>query len=306
MKFLLLIILLSFQAFAYSAIPETKNVVLLTSVKHKKIDIEFKLERIFRNKLANFPFNLKVIHAAGIEKLRFELTNPQNDAVFWVSHGAFNKVNESTGITQKPLLLTYDYKNVAPLFAQINSNIQYLGVIGCNTRNIINYYRDTEENTNLSSFISKGKTIAQLGLKKALRKFKRAWRNARLKESQIIAEDFVTIQVTRTALDTDLPALIIENASGYLDIAPAQKANSSRVHEIRIPTNQLDLTQNLNLSFKTGLSPFVLEDAAAFGHIELNLKASSNSSWSLFSKPNGEPFGNNSRLFIFKGSLEDI
>lgn len=301
MKKLLLnlcIVFISCTTFASS----TKKIVLLTSVKHSKVDIENKLEQIFRKKLNSYPFDLKVIHSAGIEQLHRQLSSSDNDAVFWVSHGAFNKVQDSSGMTQKPLLLTDDYKNVAPLFSKINSKLQYLGVIGCNTQNIIKYYRDTSSNLNLRSFISKGKTVAQFGLKKAIRKFKTAWKNSKLKESSFVNQNGIKIKIRRTSYDKKLPALIIENSNGYISILPAQDKFSQSVVEVLIPFEDELLKQNLNLSFKTGFSPFTKEDPDSFGNIEIS-NTSTNFSWKLFSKPNGEAFGINSRLYIYTGRL---
>jgi hypothetical protein len=303
MKIWILALIASFQLFAFE-IPTTRNVVLLTSLKHDRINIEYKLERIFRHKLRKYPFELKVIHSAGITELRNELTNPSNDAVFWVSHGAFNKSRDSVGMTQKPMLLTHDYKNIAPLFGDVDVGIQYLGIIGCNTKNIINYYHDNSENDNLMSYISKGKTIAQFGLRRALRRFKRAWRRAYLKESNKEQQDSVSIQITRTANDHELPALIIENSLGFIDVLPRQAAGTEMTYNLNFPISSESLVQDFNVLVKTGISPFVTEKSEDFGNIEITYN--DERKWKLFAKPSGEAFGNNSRLYIYNGVLEDF
>jgi hypothetical protein len=274
--------------------------VLLTSLKKSESHVANNLASIFKKKLRRHPFILKIIHNADKEILHKELISNQNIAVFWVSHGAFNsRRGGSDGIGLVPLILDFQKENVASLFSMINPQIKFLGVIGCNTEQILGYYKNEEKSeTNLISYVSKRKSVATFAFKKALRKFTRAWRKRKLQESPLIVQSGISIKITRSAThsEKDLPALIIENDGKFLGVLPSLISGEESSYDILlpIPENFQYTKSKFHIKLKTGVSSMIKEKSNIFGAIKIE------NEWSLFTKPDGTPFGNQSRLFLFQ------
>lgn len=86
------------------------------------------LERKFRR---NFPEdNIKVVHHARQEDLYAELNDPQNTALFWLSHSSSHTSNPVVG----NLIVDSARANVLPVFQKIHPNMRWVGIIGCKAR----------------------------------------------------------------------------------------------------------------------------------------------------------------------------
>jgi hypothetical protein len=74
-------------------------------------------------------------------------------------------------------------------------------------------------------------------------------------------------------------------------------ANSVQEFEIKIPRKGPFTKPDLKIIFENGQNPHDATDTIG----ELKLEYQGESLWKLFSKPTGEPFGTNERIFIFMG-----
>ena len=156
----------------------TPNVVLISSLETPDIwyrsnswEVEDSLEKIFNSAFEKTDYNIVVIEKATPSDLRRELLNPDNMAVFWVSHaGLENNIN--SGIVNNGTVIDYYANDVVNLFKEIHPNMRFLGLIGCKAKNTINRFYseghyDDNENLKIHSF---EKIVgARSGLKKSIK-----------------------------------------------------------------------------------------------------------------------------------------
>lgn len=308
-KFVLLLIFISLSTLASSEL-SPKKLVLLTSLKHERIPIEYNLAVIFKNKFRHwkFPVEIEIIHEADQEILHRELMDGTNDGVFWVSHGSFTKMkknNDTGGLSVKPWIFDYRKDNVAEIFSLVHPNIQYLAIVGCNTKSILDYYSYGENsnlNQNLHSFVAKRKVAAQISLKKSIRKFKRLWKKNLLKKSPMPkAKESYVIDIERfiptNAPEDKIRPLRVMNGNKLLGVVPKAKPGNYGKIIVGIPKISPFAKHQLRLEFSTGESIYTDETDIHFGDIDVS--SNDEFSWDVFAKPNGQPFGVNSRIFNF-------
>lgn len=307
MKLFLSLIFISFVAFSGQSF-SVKKIVLLNSVVHDKIKIEKKIERIFRKKFSSnkYPVEIKVIHKADQEDLHRELNNASNSAVFWISHGAFAKIKtkgeQALGV--RPMIFDYRGDNVADIFSKINPNIEYVAIIGCNSKGILDYYNNQGFSKNLKTYVADRKVIATFGLRKSIRKFKKHWRNGELKKGNKkgIAKGYF-VSVTRS-LDIETPresirSLKVINNKRVIALLPKIEPGSSSTQKIFIPKNTNNTKNKFQLEFSTSQGLGTSRSNVYIG--DIYLESEGVNLWKLFAKSNGDYFGFNSKLFLFKG-----
>jgi len=310
MKIALAIFLIFTSLCSFGA--ERKLITLLTSVTHKKIDIEHKLERIFRNKFKNYPFDLRVVHKADQEILSRELSNSSNDAVFWVSHGAFispKNLNQSAGVAPVSMILDYNRDNVAPVFQKLHPNLEFLGIIGCNSKQILETYKEdnvwqSSEDTPPVEYISKTKSIAQYALKKAIRKFKKAYKYRNLPKDNVKASYIgYPITITRTLppdIDSsEIRSLRVMNNGKFLGIMEKIEPGQTMSKTFYIPIIDKYSQGSFKIEVNTGESVYKEKEKIHFGDL---IVENGSSVWTLFAKPTGEAFGINKRMFLYRGN----
>lgn len=304
--------LISFILFSNSLFADDKKtIVLLTSLTHKKINIEAKLEKIFKRKLKNYPFDLKVIHRADQQILSRELTQKENDAVFWVSHGAFigpKRMKQSAGVSPVSMILDYNRDNVAPVFQKVHPAIQFLGIIGCNSKQILETYKTeslwkTEHTHAPLEYISKVKSIATLALKRSIRKFTKAWKYKRLKKSDAkFKYGNYPITIKRTipvgTPKGEIRSLRVMNNGHFLGIIDKTNAGETIQKTFYLSKKSYRTNSSFQIELNTGESVYKEKSQIHFGKIKLTHKGIEK--WKVFAKKTGEAFGVNKRIFLFK------
>lgn len=287
-----------FLAFLVSHFALAQNIVVLTSLSADEFKTTFRLNKIAKKKLSHFnDLNLIIKNNVDQETLYHYLNSPLTTAVFWISHGAYIKeASNSRTMGAKPMLLDFKKDNIAEIFKLIHPNISYIGVIGCNSSQILNEEQSLSDER--MSYLPKRKVIATLGFKRAIRKFKKNYYQIAKPpiRSPIINEGF-KIKISRITKN-DAKSLKILNGDKLLGLLPKSKAHTLQAVEVYIKEKK-----NLKIVLSSGQSAFDSEDN--FGKITLSHNGNS-SLWKLFAKPNGEAFGVNERIFLFKGDSQDI
>jgi hypothetical protein len=274
-----------------------RNIVLLSSLPENQVKIEKKVDSIMMKEFgSDETYDIVIKHRADQEDLFNSLNDSQTHAVFWLSHGGYTKVGNSKGVAATPMLLDFQKDNVAKTFQKIHPHVKFVGVIGCNSKQILG---DTiEARSDLDYYIPKRKVVAQLALKKAIRHFKRTevTRDNSLKE--IVEPETLTVKLTRNTGDGEkYKSLKVFLGGKLLTVLPKMDANSKKEFLIDVPKANYTNRAELKLIFESGQSPH--DEIDYFGKLQLNFNEQS--PWILFSKPTGEPFGTNERIFVYKG-----
>jgi hypothetical protein len=257
------------------------SLVLLTSFSEGDSRIEKKLERIFSRKLKEFSsvHQLVIKHKADQEDLHFFLSSAQTKAVLWVSHGSY--VEAEGAMRPTPMLLDHNKDNVAKVFGLVNPSVKFVGVIGCNSKQVLEGILPQ----GLKTYIPDRKVIAQFALRRALR---------RLADTDLSIGDLRaapkshTLTITRKVMK-DSKSLQVLIAGKLVGLVPKAKAGTTQSITIR-----LDQNPHQKVKLDSAQNPFEVMDQ--FGVIQLDDGAGSQ--WKLFSRPDGTPFGTNERIFL--------
>lgn len=295
----IILILLTFLSTSIFA----KNIVLLSSFENKDIKTEFKVDRITKKKLSlyeNYNHNLIIIHKASVKHLYKYLNDPETMALFWIGHGGFKSTRGSQAIRPTPILSDHQKLNVAKAFQSVHPNIKFISIIGCNSFQILEGVLNHRDD--LGYYIPTKKVLATLALRKSFRIFKRHFFSNRYEYiSDDIQKQGIPVTVTRT-VPNDSSALMIFAGKKLISLLPALKANESQSEIVYLPYKEGLKKYELKIVFATGQSAY--DNTDNFGEIKVNHQDLS--LWKLFSKANGEPFGVNERVFLFKNEIENL
>lgn len=287
---------------------EHLNIVLLTSVEHKRFDIPKRLERRFYkgvNKIKKLDTEVttKVIHGADQEDLYNALTDQKIDAVFWVSHASFISSNSSSSsMSPQSMILDINSDNVAPIFQVIHPNMKFIGIIGCNTQSILDEYLDEDQEDSISKdsnlrYISKRRSIAQFALSRALRKFKKAIKyNLLPTEKNKESTSGFDIEVKRTMQShiphNEIRSIRVLSQGRVVGLIPKILPGESEIIKLKIPYNK---DHNYKLELSTGQNIYTDSEKIHFGDLEV---FNEKNSWEVFAKRDGTPFGINTIVYI--------
>jgi len=278
-----------------------KNIVVLTSLPLSQIKVTGDLNQIIRKKLSTFSdYNLILKNQADQDDLYQALNDPDTLALFWLSHGAFKTIgNSSSPIKASSLLLDYNNDNVAEVFNKIHPNIQFIGIIGCNSAQILDEHISLRPS--LGSYIPTKKVIATFGMRKSIRKFKKHYKKTKYEfiDENILASGF-QIRITRENR-IDGKSLKVFSGKEFIGILPKVKAGFFQDKTFYIPKS-LNQKSKMKIIFKSGQSAFDGTDYLGFISIDHNSKEL----WKLFAKRDGTPFGTNERIFLFKTELSEL
>ncbi len=338
MKTLTILLLIILGAFA-DAKP---NVVLISSLDTPDIwfhsddwEIEKPLKKIINKGFKDTDYNIVVIEKATPTQLRNELLNPNNIALFWVSHAAGSS-NVASGVMSSSAVVDYYFNDVKVLFTEVHPNMKFLGLVGCNAQGTIEkFYEEGHyaNNPSLQIHSFDKKVDARTGLKKSIKesspklgflkqrayKFPTGSRRVRYRDLPIIIEeqDAITnfyetqvcnlqyrghkVSVTRELeKDADQAALLMnDKLMGYFEAA---KAGESQTIDVYIPNEFL--TSTAKLKFKIDSLKFFSKERVELGR--LSFESDFSGRWELFARRNGEPLGYTSNLYRYKGTINEL
>lgn len=319
----LLLALLFISSNIYAA-----RIVLLSSLDTPKIwyhskdwEIEESLEKIFDKRLKNTKAEIIKIEKASAIDLWTELHNPDNLAVFWLSH-AKDETSVATGIASEAAIVDYYGVDVKEVIQTIHPNIFYFGLIGCNAESIIKKNSEAgmySDNPNLKIHSFNKKIDARKGLRKSIdtmadhlgkleKKFLKSPKvilsNSTLdkfKNNQICEKKFPAHKITvqRKAETTDLPAVAIKVQDYIVEYLPAQKANTNSEFDIYLSK---DIKSINDLKITVDSNQFNTSTKIDLGEFEF-FSDSIEGNWKVFSKPDGSVIGTTKNLFKYKGSI---
>ncbi len=293
-----------------------KKVLLITSLADHQVKLQRKVERKF---IQNLPHRLEpvIVHQADQFILRQHLMSEEYLAIFWLSHGSFAKLSSrvsssAEGIKISPKILDFQKNNVAPIFSQIHPGTKYLAVIGCNTKQIINFYRESSNWSHSdvrNTYIPQSRVPATWTLKRAMKDFNYYFYNFKLYPHKPfpVKKFGYLVLVKRTipigAKTNDVRPVRVEVAGSLIGVLPKQKPGTTLSKYMFLPKQENFNRSQLNVRFSTGHDIEANLDPKAFGSMEIVSQDSDiNAKWEVFAKSDGTPFGIYSQNYLFKGS----
>jgi hypothetical protein len=279
-----------------------RQIVLLTSLPLKDHQEALKAERFFLRETKDFAheYVIKVQHQADQETLFYYLNHPETHALFWLSHGAFRPSRSNTGVRATPMLLDHQGDNVASVFRRIHPDVRFVGVIGCNTAQILDQHIQAREL--LDYFIPAKKVIGQISLKRAVRNFRYThFRKDNLTRIPEVPAPTLSVTVQRRS-GNDLPiykSLKVFVGTELVTVLPKMGPDQREKFELLIPHRPGLGRRDLKIVFDSGQNP--LDERDHIGELKLSFEGSY--PWRLFGRSDGRPFGTNERIFHFMGEL---
>ena len=291
----------------YSQLVSAKNIVFLSSLPKKDQKTTNKLKKLFFKKMYGISQyadgNQLIYHdMADAQILYHYLNDPDTMALFWVGHGGFKKMGKTTGSGIRPaaILLDYEKKNVAKVFQRVHPNIKFLGVIGCNSWQILENVISTRPD--LGYYIPSKKVIATWSFRKALKRFRQHfWSQSYKYLEQDSLETAIPITIERSVSQASVPLMIFAGKK-IIGVMPAVNVPSIQKQNFFIPYKEGLKKHDLKISISTGHG--VAVSSYNFGNIVIGHRGEK--LWKLFAKSDGTAFGVTERIFIFQGNLNNI
>ncbi len=304
------------------------NVVLLSSLDTPKIwyhsnkwKIEKTLNKIFYKRFKKSGLNIVIKEKVDQETLRTELMNPKNIAVFWVSHAKDEQVL-SGGISSDAAIVDYYGVDVKSHFKNIHPNMKYVGLVGCNAKNLIQKYRDEgnyADNKDLEVHSYDKKVDARIGLRKSIRLsakhigklkkrllatpqvigFKTVFEEFENNKSCNIKKSGFKVEITRE-LKEDSPVVAVKSNDKILHVFAQGKAGDIQKAEVFFQPSSKEITKN---TFKLSVDTNLYSSLTKLYLGDFSFDSSWNGNWKLFAKRDGTPLGVTKNLFRYKAQL---
>ena len=280
-----------------------KNIILLSSLPQEDIRTTLKVKKLFNKKLFGLEdHNLIYIDKADQEVIYRYLNDPETMALFWLSHGGFKRIrgNSNSAIKPTPILFDHNKDNVAKAFQKIHPNIKYISIIGCNSAQIL--AGTLEKRPDLGYYVPTKKVVATWAFRRAIRRFKKHFWNVKYNYLlEEVVQEGVKIKIERT-VSQDSKSLKVLAGKQLIGILPKLKSSESQIFEYYIPYTENLSKRDLKIVLSSGQA--ATDATNNFGDIVIT--SSDRHMWKIFAKPNGEPFGVNERIFLFKDQLSNI
>jgi hypothetical protein len=284
---------------------EARTVVLLTSVNLTSVPFRkeywrtyhLKLEETLKEEFADQPFKIKTIHYAKQDDLWKVLHDPENIAVFWVSHGGYEPSN-IVGISDFAVVVDEFGYDLAPIFNSVHPHLRFLGIIGCLTQKVVNF----KPNPLIDVMTFDIKTNPMSGLEKAIARSKVVLRPELLSVKPEIychEKKFLPVVISRTIPqdETNLrhPPVRIMQKDRVLGVFPTGFPGDIQFLEV-----ELEAGKSLNLSVSAGSNPMLKTDEISLGKFEFSA-GNPRHFWKLFSLNIGIPIGVSTYAYDYVG-----
>jgi len=301
------VVILLLCLFSVSVLGADK-LVLLTSLDPDKNrpplrssswNINQKLENIFYDKLTPYHTsrdNIKIIHFATLSDLDRELSDPENKAIFWVSHSNGDNGN---GALDKNIIVDFQGKDISEAFQHPSKQLNYLGFVGCNVDYMVKDFKakgHMSNNENLMTYSSSRKVDARRSLKKSIGHYLYHHFENNLKSSDKKCEQVKRINLTiKRTLPIDM------NGKKYItDIKVLQRDHLVGVFPKGIPGD----VQEIDVSLLPGESlvdyKLVFDSGIASNEILMGKFEVLNTDYQVFSTRSGRPLGRGRYVFNLK------
>ena len=281
------ILLFSIFLLMISKLSHAGNIVVLSALdlSDKKLA---KISRYTYEYYQHRTNDIIIHHRASAVDLGHYLRSESTEKLFWVSHSANSKEIES-GVQTEDIILDFYGNNVKDLFTNIHPNINFLAIVGCKAKSIIEGFEQAAHYSShryLDIYSFHKRTKLYGGFKKAM-KVSLGPNNQKglLKIRNTTQVPVIKILIERSY--TREPSLVSIGSKAYVF-----NENESEL-EISIPRSVWDSLPTKNFKHKN----------IELGQKEYHLGELSISHpyyfWKALTKPNGELLGTYQNLYLF-------
>lgn len=267
------------------------NIVFLSSIELKQSRLN-KLERYVYKYYEDRISDIIVEHNANAHTLSHHLNSPDTEMLFWVSHSTSSQ-QMGIGISSSNAIIDKDGNDLKNLFAVVHPNIKFLGIIGCEAREIVTNFIENgnyTRNPGLRIYSFEKRTMIFRGTKKALKAGLKDEENERISvvESQEVPSDLMSIRLTREAAGTD--SLVRIGDKGYFFGEDQSELNILMSVEAFLGFSSQNISHKVIESKEKTRSDYLLPI------IKID---SPDYRWKIFSNSQGKPLGTFRHLYLF-------
>lgn len=269
--------------------------VLMISIHGKtgifRKEISEKIRREFTARYRH-PLPLVVIQEATQEDLYRETRNPENRAIFWVSHA--NSFNGGGGLEREDLITDREGHNVKDFFQRVHPNLNLLAVLGCKALPILKK-NEYQKNLTLVSFDEK------VSSKRAIAKSLSALDAVVFSPGQCHSEEGIPVTITReTTRPSGAVSVKIMNRGRLIGFFPRPTTTGAQTITVHLAAAKS--AADLKLVFDSGkIDPNAQVDLGTF-----TVTSETAGAWSVFSDLQGRPLGVTQHIYRFKGDVPVI
>ncbi len=304
------------------------RVVLLSSLDTPKIwyhskdwEIEEPLEKIFLKHFKKSGYEIVIKEKVDQETLWKELHNPENIALFWVSH-AKEQTQLTDGISNDAAVVDYYGNDVKDLFKNVHPNMKFLSLVGCNAESLINNYKSSGEysnNPNLRVHSFDKKIDARKGLRKSIKASAKSlgfYKNTFGKGGQIYStpevqnsfssniaclakEEVFEISIERYTNQAG-PSVALKINSKILTMLPKSAAGELNNYKFFVPSSLIKSPSDLKITIDS--NQFYSSERIELGEFTIT-PVNFLGKWKLFAKKDGTPIGITKNLLRYSGEI---
>lgn len=282
---------LIFLCLALSALAQDRA-VLLVSLKGKtglfRKDIGQKVVAQFK-KNYNHSLPLVVIPNATQDDLFRETRNPDNKALFWISHA--NSFGDQGGLEQEDMILDVEGTNIKDILQKVHPNLNLLAVMGCKALPILqkNSYH---QNLTVVSFDKK------VSSKRAIRESLRALENVSFIPGDCPSEEGFSVTIKRKIQNAqEAVSVKVMNRGKLLGLFP--KPSNEGTQTLTVYLKEAKSAGDLKLIFDSGKRD--IQKSFELGTFKIETAA--RGSWSVFSDQAGNPMGVSQHIYRYRGEI---
>jgi hypothetical protein len=283
-----------------------RQAVLLVSVTGKsgilfqRKETSLRLVEQFTKHYREFQLPLKVIREATQDDLHRELSDPRNDAVFWISHAVSSDSQDGLGFDDG--ILDFEGRNVRELFQNVHPSVRFLAVLGCKARPILEklvaegFYK---HNGQLTIYSRDEKIDGLKEIPRALESYRKVTAEP---SSFCPVKEGYPVRLVRQLVTAGKPTSVkVLNRGRLLGVFPKGEPGASQ--EMNVYLESVSSPQDLKLVFDSGLA--AKSEIHSMGLIEV-FTFSFDGGWEPFTDSHGRILGHNQNIYRYSGSATPL
>jgi hypothetical protein len=266
------------------------------------------LRQYFEKKMGTTPFEIVFFEKATQEVLHRELSNPDNIALFWISHAtSFNTNNSGLGFDDT--IIDSEGHNVKEIFQLIHPRMKYLSVLGCKAGPILDKIKAAgfyKNNQDLILYAKDKNILAKKEIKNSILDFKNRFTSIENNQPLCLEKTGLPIKITRTiplglSVKGRETSLKILHQGKLLGIFPKGKSGDVQSITVHLSGENISKPSDLKIVIDSGM---VSKDKKLLMGI-MNIQSDDFSGiWEPFTDSEGEILGVTQNIYRYRGATE--
>jgi len=268
------------------------------------------LKNYFEKKMGETEFDVVYFENATQERLHAELINPDNFALFWISHSTSFEAHEE-GLGFEDTIVDVEGKNVRDIFQKIHPNLKYLSVLGCKAGPILTKIKEAgflENNSELIIYAKDSLIRAKKEIKHSIKDFKEKIQSINLSTPLCKNINGIPIEIHRTVSndinqESVATSVKVMNQGVFLGLFPKAIRGEKQTITVFVSPEKIKSVSHLKLVFDSGLNKSTTKPL--LGTFEIQSRHF-NGVWGPFKTPKGEVLGLSRHIYRYSGSIENL